>query len=518
MVSFLSYIIPTSQGWVLTILSSLLCVSGAFIIYFDQVYQFVFPKFITSRYQFHLKGNYAFLNGSLAFSSGCLIFTSLYRLLPEASKYLQKSDEEDDGDNSEKEVGGNSRRKLQFYLMSSYFGGILICSFFNIALHLITSESIVHCNHGGDIKSDNDHHRHHHHHNHSQQHQGHNHGHRHQQQHHSDDDDEDEQVQQSKSIDTSKVPAAALEYLQDRPANKQSILSVVMHDHENAPLIRKTLKPRKSFLQMFLKHADDDEVTVGECKGYSSAERCGHNEGHENELHYCELPELTNDCASNEQIESRDVGEEGEENEERQEEEENNHHDEHSHGHSHSHQSHHSHEPDHHHHTNSPLSRLLLIGIQTTLAITLHKLPEGFVTYITSETNPTLGISIFISLILHNFTEGFSMCLPLYFSMAKSSKYAKIKAVTISAVLGGLAQPLGALLGYFFLQFNQHYNLSRLDFIFGVTIALTSGFLTVVALSMYGSAVAFGGNANQIMLWCIIGIILIGSSSILSAK
>ena len=70
----------------------------------------------------------------------------------------------------------------------------------------------------------------------------------------------------------------------------------------------------------------------------------------------------------------------------------------HSHAHSHAHsshaRSHRSHKIDHHHHVNSPLSRLLTIGIQTTLAITLHKLPEGFITYITSETNPQLGISI----------------------------------------------------------------------------------------------------------------------------
>ena len=111
------------------------------------------------------------------------------------------------------------------------------------------------------------------------------------------------------------------------------------------------------------------------------------------------------------------------------------------------------------------------------------------------------------------------MCLPLYFSMAETSKFAKVKAVSLSAILGGLSQPLGAILGYFFLKVNEDkYSLSRLNLIFGITMAITSGFLTVVALSMYGSAVSFGGNANHVMTWCIIGIILIGSSSILSAQ
>lgn len=82
-----------NQGWYLTTLSSILCALGTFIIFLDDIYKLVFPRWLTRRYPFHLKENYSFMNGSLAFSSGCLLFTALYRLLPEAMDNLTPHDE-----------------------------------------------------------------------------------------------------------------------------------------------------------------------------------------------------------------------------------------------------------------------------------------------------------------------------------------------------------------------------------------------------------------------------------------
>lgn len=473
-----------SQGWILTILSSSLCVLGTLIIYFDDLYYLICPRFITSRYKFKLKENYLFLNGSLALSSGCLIITSLYRLLPEASKYLSKLNSEEDAEHL-------SRQWQQIYLMSGYFGGILICACFNFALHLLTSESVVHCNHGNPVKEEDEGMQevHHNHHSHSHLHT-----------HANFDSPADASSPKSSS---SAHDNEVLEYVvEQRP------VEVEVHETETTPLIRATLKPRKSLIQLFL----NDEA-AGECKGYTSAELCTyhhheHDHGAEG-LHFCEIPQLTN----------HDHREDEEEEEEEDQ------------LHSHTHdgrgshhepifnlnQLHYLHEVDHHHHVNSPLSRLFLIGVETTLAITLHKLPEGFITYVTSETNPKLGLSIFVSLILHNYTEGFSMCLPLFYAMS-TTKYAKLKAVSISALLGGISQPLGALLGYIFLKVNSNkYDVHALHLIFGITMAITSGFLTVVALTMFGSSVAFGGNMNFVISWCIVGIMLIGLSTVFSS-
>ena len=88
---------------------------------------------------------------------------------------------------------------------------------------------------------------------------------------------------------------------------------------------------------------------------------------------------------------------------------------------------------EHHHHV--PTNAFLSIGLQTCMAIALHKLPEGFITYATNHANPRLGFSVFLALFIHNITEGFAMALPLY--LALNSKW---KAIAWSSVLGGVSQ------------------------------------------------------------------------------
>ncbi|KAI9815550.1 MAG: hypothetical protein M1827_002684 [Pycnora praestabilis] len=91
----------------------------------------------------------------------------------------------------------------------------------------------------------------------------------------------------------------------------------------------------------------------------------------------------------------------------------------------------------HHHHV--PTNAFLSIGLQTSIAIALHKLPEGFITFATNHANPKLGFAVFLALLIHNLTEGFAMALPLY--LALGSRW---KAMFWSSLLGGISQPLGA--------------------------------------------------------------------------
>lgn len=494
-----------SQGWYLAALSSLLCVLGCLIIFTDDVYELLFPRALTRRYPFKLKQNYGFMNGSLAFSSGCLFLTALYRLLPEASSYLEKN-------------RVLKHQNITAVLIASFIGGILTCVMFNQGLHLLTNESVVHCSHDGEDKmelipsnrlslhrthshthSSHDHesapnvHTHsHHNHPHSEDHT---HSHTaaqestpllqkspngHPAQH-------DSTQTNDISLDSVNGPEESDLGVQDYFSPEtpgQGALEATEHPAKDATphLARK----ESTGIFYYLAHGSDvDETILGECKGFLSAERCLYDS--KNQLHYCEIPVLRQGA----EVEAADE-------------------DRTSLCSSHDHARHMTDE-HHHHHVNSPLSRLLLIGIQTVFAITLHKLPEGFITYVTSETNPELGVSIFLSLLIHNYTEGFLMCLPLYYSFGNgySSKW---KAVGISATLGGLSQPLGALMGYFFIHHYQGdgFDVNRLNSVFGVSMAVTSGFLAVIALLMYGSAVSFSGLPNFVLIWCLIGMCTIG--------
>lgn len=496
-----------SQGWILTILSSLLCVLGCFIIYLDDVYYLLFPRWLTSRYPFHLKENYSFMNGSLSFSSGCLLLTALYRLLPEAMRHIKAS----------KKSSNNN-----MVLIFSFIGGILTCVIFNEAMHYFTAESVVHCSHDGEDKvaqipytelergdsknyGSHDHSEEEHH----EGHLGHDHGGHHGHAH-------DEHLDHQGVDYFQTVDDASMSVLPNRTVNSSPVES------ERAPLIN-----RKSsrFIHFFSPTTEDPQL-LGECKGYSSAEVCLHRG---QELHFCEIPELASpdkvvETESDSSNTVNDVA--GTLDLAKPSDHTHHHFSLHSLAHSHSHvgsqarllhsnmddHSHHLTNEHHHHHVNSPLSRLLLIGIQTILAITLHKFPEGFITYITSETNPALGVLIFLSLLIHNYTEGFSMCLPLYYSFPPNSRWRKLKAASVSALLGGLSQPLGALGGFLFMRYygKDSFDVGKLNQVFGISMAVTSGFLVVIALSMYGSAVSFSGLPNFVMLWCLVGMGTIG--------
>lgn len=469
------------QAWRLTILSSCLCILGNCIIFLEEVYEFIFPRFITLRYKFTVKENYEFMNGSLSFSAGCLLFTSLYRLLPEALSYLQKSNA------LEGETTTDSR--INLYLICSYVAGAAICLLFNAILHMLTSESVVHCNHGGHDHEQND------------------------------DNEDSHSHEHSHNNDLHQHMVEVHSNIGNKHSHQREVENHhTHHDHtaqaidEQTPLMHVKLSTRKSFIHYIAPHSIEEEV--GECKGYTSAEYCLYKaqESNTHRLHFCDMPSIKSYTS-----ELHDDGHmvlshyHLNENQDYVPEQSNNK------------INHEDHIEDHHHHVNSPLSRLLLIGVQTSMAITMHKLPEGFITYITSATDRELGFSIFLSLLVHNFTEGFSMCLPLYYLFSiGSNRFAKLKAWCISAFLGGISQPIGAFIGYLFLQHTGSQeggdiDLKRIDFIFGITIAVTSGFLSVIGLSMYGSSISFGGSMNFTMLWCIVGMSVIGLSSIISA-
>lgn len=181
----------------------------------------------------------------------------------------------------------------------------------------------------------------------------------------------------------------------------------------------------------------------------------------------------------------------------------------------------------HHHHMETPFSKLLSIGMQTCIVLTLHKFPEGFIIYYTNqdETPDSLGFSIFISLAIHNFVEGFAMTLPLYAVF----EY-KWMAILITAILGGGSQPLGALIGYLMFKNKtpQDGNELQMDFF----LSLTAGFLLIIGLQMFQTAVGFSdshhhhqGEDNELMKsnhssgttclkWCCLGVVLVLSSEI----
>ena len=90
-------------------------------------------------------------------------------------------------------------------------------------------------------------------------------------------------------------------------------------------------------------------------------------------------------------------------------------------------------------------SRLMRMGLFSALAIGIHNFPEGLATFMGALTDPTLGVSIAVAIAIHNIPEGIAVSAPIYYA-TKSRK----KAFWLS-FSSGLAEPVGALIGYFLL-------------------------------------------------------------------
>ena len=191
-------------------------------------------------------------------------------------------------------------------------------------------------------------------------------------------------------------------------------------------------------------------------------------------------------------------------------------HDDPSHSHAHAHT--HDHESDseccedteaqHHHHV--PANAFLSIGLQTVIAIALHKFPEGFITYATNHANPTLGFNIFMALFVHNIAEGFAMALPLYMALGS-----RVKAILWSSLLGGLSQPLGAAVAVVWFKLARRSHVAIDSTAYACLFAVTAGIMVSVALQLFVESLSLNHNRNLSIFFAFLGMTLLGVSNVL---
>ncbi|TVR76345.1 MAG: zinc transporter ZupT, partial [Chitinophagaceae bacterium] len=132
-------------------------------------------------------------------------------------------------------------------------------------------------------------------------------------------------------------------------------------------------------------------------------------------------------------------------------------------------------------------AKLYRLGLLSALAITIHNFPEGLVTFFATLQDPSLGVSLSIAIAIHNIPEGVAVAVPIYYA-TKS----KTKALLFS-FLSGLAEPIGALIGYLLL-----FNIFD-DKMFGYIFAGISGIMVFIALDqLLPMAHRYGKHHNAI--------------------
>lgn len=89
--------------------------------------------------------------------------------------------------------------------------------------------------------------------------------------------------------------------------------------------------------------------------------------------------------------------------------------------------------------------KLYQVGLISCLAIIMHNIPEGIITYLTSEANLHLGITLALAIALHNIPEGISISVPIYYSTGSRKK------ALFYTFVSGISEPFGAFLACVFL-------------------------------------------------------------------
>lgn len=115
-------------------------------------------------------------------------------------------------------------------------------------------------------------------------------------------------------------------------------------------------------------------------------------------------------------------------------------------------------------------AKLMRMGLFTALAIAIHNFPEGLATFTAAITEPALGVAIAVAIAIHNVPEGIAVSVPVYYATGS-----KKKAFWLS-FLSGLAEPVGALIGYLILM----PFLSPV--VFGILFAGVAGIMVFISL------------------------------------
>lgn len=145
------------------------------------------------------------------------------------------------------------------------------------------------------------------------------------------------------------------------------------------------------------------------------------------------------------------------------------------------------------------------MGIFSAVAIAVHNFPEGLATFVGGIQDPALGMSIAVAIAIHNIPEGIAVSVPLYYATGSRKK-----AFTYS-FLSGLAEPVGALVGYFLIF--RYMN----DYLFGFLFAMVAGIMVFISLDELLPTAEKYGEHHIAMYGVVAGMIVMATSLVLFA-
>ena len=144
-------------------------------------------------------------------------------------------------------------------------------------------------------------------------------------------------------------------------------------------------------------------------------------------------------------------------------------------------------------------------GVMSAIAIALHNLPEGLVTFMAAMHDPIMGVAVAIAIIIHNIPEGLAVATPIYYSTGK-----KGKAIAYAAAAGA-TEPLGALLAWLVLS-----NIfEEIEPVVGIVFAAAAGVMVFVAIHQLLPTAQKHGKHHSVMTWMFAGMVVMALSLVI---
>lgn len=108
-------------------------------------------------------------------------------------------------------------------------------------------------------------------------------------------------------------------------------------------------------------------------------------------------------------------------------------------------------------------------GLFTALAIGIHNFPEGLAAFGAALSDVKLGVIIALAIAIHNIPEGISVSMPIFYATGDKNK------AFIYSFLSGIAEPIGAIIGYLLLMpfLSETLLASLLAFIAGIMVYIS---------------------------------------------
>ena len=115
-------------------------------------------------------------------------------------------------------------------------------------------------------------------------------------------------------------------------------------------------------------------------------------------------------------------------------------------------------------------NNLYKIGITSMIAIIIHNIPEGIITFMATTNNTKFGIVLAITIALHNIPEGIAISIPIYYSTGNK------KMALLYTFISALSEPIGALIAFLFIdRINNNY-------FFSIMLLITAGIMIYLSI------------------------------------